>query len=479
MVALNEPHRLENTRPAAKAAGLGTPSRLPPVPVLLFMLGVIIPVWFTVGPILLMPHRLILVLMFFPVLAKFLSGKAGPIRSFDILMALSAFWAVSAIFLGGSMRGNGLVQPSGIYVLESVGAYMMARVYIRTADDFVAFTKFFFLLVLVLSPLAMIESITHRAFLLEMIPNSVNVVNIPIRWGMRRAQSVFAHPILFGTFSGIGFGLFWYIMGSKLTRYGGALFAFMGTVFSLSSGALVSITFQIIFILWEKGLKQIPKRWTIFAVLFALTYITIDLLSNRTPFHVLVTYATFNSGSSYNRILIWRFGMENVWANPWFGLAENSFTWKRPRWMSTTVDNYWLLLAMKYGIPCVGLLAAALYQIIRRISFAQLRDPTSIACRAGYLTAIGGLILVGGTVHFWHGVMAFVMFFFGAGVWTIDEGIREQNRPEGEGADGEGDAVVEPSADDFVYTRQPARHSRSSPVPKTAPTRRTSRQRGG
>jgi len=327
--------------PATQVAGAsGATSRLPPLMVLLFLAAMVLPVYINVGSVLLMPHRIILLLMFFPLVGQLLAGRAGPIGVFDWLMFFSTGWALMAIQLNENYLGGSNIQPMGVYVLEFLGAYLLGRVAIRSRDDFTAFVRMFFLILLVLVPFAVVESVTHRAVLLEILPQSVRTVDAGTRWGMRRAQTVFGHPILFGVFSGIGFGLFWYVMRTRLMQVGGAVLAASGTLFSLSTGALVSITLQIIFIAWESMTKRFPRRWTVFAILSVLAYVVIDLLSNRTPFHVLITYATFNTGNSYNRILIWRFGMENVWANPWFGLGENVQTWSRPSWMSSSADNY-------------------------------------------------------------------------------------------------------------------------------------------
>ena len=419
--------------PVTQVAGAAVvPNRLSRMMLLLFMLGMVVPVWMRVGPLLLMPHRVVLLVLFVPLMIALLSGKAGRIRSFDILMMASALWAVLSLGVKGSTLGASIPQQMGIYMLETFGAYLLARVTIRTADDFIYFIRLFFIALLILVPFGVIEAVTHRAVMLELIPKSVGIVYTEPRWGLRRAQTVFGHPILYGVFCSTAFGLFWYAMRSKLTRVGGAAMAFIGTFVSLSTGALVSITMQITFIAWEMVTKAAAKRWSIFAGLSVLAYVLIDLLSNRTPFHVLITYATFNSGSAYNRILIWRFGMENVWDRPMFGLGADVTLWDRPYWMSASADNYWLLMAMQYGIPCFLFIATALFIIMRKVSFAPLKDPMAQACRAGWLTAMGGLIIAGGTVHYWHGVMAFSMFFFGAGVWAIDAGAADQAAPERE-----------------------------------------------
>ncbi len=427
---------------------------------LIFILGIITPIWIRVGPLLLMPHRIVLLLLFVPLFFMMLTGKAGRLRLFDFLMLGSSLWAALALAVNGSVLGLSVPQQIGIYMLETFGAYMLARVAVRSVDDFLYFVKLFFIAILILVPFAVLEAVTHRALLLEVIPSGPSINRNPPRWGLRRAQTVFAHPILFGTFCSVALGLFWYALRTHFGRLSGAGLAFVGTFVSLSTGALLSGVMQAVFLAWEVTMKSVPRRWTIFAVLSAIGYVAIDLLSNRTPFHVLVSYASFNSGSAYNRILIWRYGMENVWANPMFGLGADIALWSRPSWMSSSADNYWLVVTMQFGIPCFVLLAIALYMIIRKVSLAPLTDPVAQACRAGYLIALGGLILAGGTVHFWHGVMAFVMFYFGAAVWTLDAA-----------AQGQADTSAEPEESDvmgaqgLVYTRQPVKHVRDRPVP--------------
>ncbi len=102
---------------------------------------------------------------------------------------------------------------------------------------------------------------------------------------------------------------------------------------------------------------------------------------------------------------------------------------------------------MKFGIPSFLAMVMALFIILRRVSLAPLKDPLAQACRAGYLTAVGGLIVAGGTVHFWHGVMAFVMFLFGSGVWMIQAGRDDAAVPDVSEGDGTplGDTLPEDS----------------------------------
>ncbi|CAN0458798.1 unnamed protein product, partial [Ectocarpus fasciculatus] len=55
---------------AARVAGL-------PWLAIIFMVSIMVPITMRVGPILLLPYRLVLLVMFFPLLIRWLSGKAG------------------------------------------------------------------------------------------------------------------------------------------------------------------------------------------------------------------------------------------------------------------------------------------------------------------------------------------------------------------------------------------------------------------
>ena len=391
-----------------------------------FLLSLLIPFYLPVGPLLLMPHRIVLIVLFIPFFLKlFVSRTAGPVLAADWLLFLSTLWAAVAMLANHPL--GVVVEPIGIHIVEFFGAYLVARVAIRSSADFRRMAKTFFLIVLFLLPFAAAESLTRRPILLDLLPgNSVRVTDGGIRMGMRRAQTIFAHPILFGVFVSTGLGIFWYALRPRGLRFIGAPAAIMATIFSLSTGALISLVVQSLFIGWEMALRTLRARWRLFAAFSFIGYILIDLLSNRSPFHVLVTYGTFYTGSAYNRIRIWEHGTENVWNNPLFGLGLND--WERPSWMSSSVDNFWLLIAMRYGFPAIIMVVIALVLILRRVARKDLSDEGDALARAGYLVAFGGLCIAGGTVHYWHAMMAFVMFIFGTGLWCCTGGV--QKRPD-------------------------------------------------
>ena len=233
-------------------------------------------------------------------------------------------------------------------------------------------------------------------------------------------------------------------MGLKLLAIPAAV---IGAFSALSSVAILNVVIQSMLIAYDLVSRKIKHRWRIFAAGCVAGYIIIDIGSNRTPFHLLVDYATFNSGSAYNRILIWRYGTQNVRENPIFGLGEQS--WVRAHWMSPSADNYWLLMTMKYGMPAGLALFAAVIVIMWRTGRMPLTDKADRACRAGFLAALGGLLIAGGTVHYWTAMMAFVMFLLGSGCWMFTGGAMEANAdgpsPNGTPNQENGEAPKEPS----------------------------------
>ncbi len=78
----------------------------------------------------------------------------------------------------------------------------------------------------------------------------------------------------------------------------------LATFLSASGGPYLVLMLQGFVAAWERVFRGIQGRWLMLFGLFALTYLAIDLFSNRTPFHVFITHFTFSTQSAYNRILI-------------------------------------------------------------------------------------------------------------------------------------------------------------------------------
>lgn len=389
----------------------------------LFLLSLLIPLVIRLGPLVLLPYRIVLLAVFVPLFIKLVSGAIGRTVAADWLVLGAALW--TALAMAANHPLGQVIEPVGINVLEFFGAYLVGRVAIRSAEAFIRMVKILFWILVVLVPFGIVEFVADRNIILSVIPSSLPDGNQGIRFGFNRVQGPFSHAIHYGVFASAILGLAWYAFNPLVSHFRYWLtvpIVGFSTVMSLSTGALIAFNVQVILIAWEMITKPNPKRWAIFGWLSAAGYIIVDILAERTPFHTIVFRLALTTESAYTRILIFEHGMNNVRDNPIFGLGMND--WVRPSYLGASTDNFWLLVAMRYGVPSFALLALAVFVIIRQSSRVPLTDPKDRACRAAFLTTIGGLIIAGGTVDYWKAMLAFFMFLLGSGVWTFTGGAR-------------------------------------------------------
>lgn len=396
-----------------------------PLPAILYLLCVLLPITFQMGPLALTLLRAFLLLLILPILVKLLMGRYGRIFLTDILFALHIVWAALALKVNNPDQ---MVEQIGSVGAEFLGGYLVGRVYIRTPEAFVALSRWLIFLVFCTTPFAIYEARTGWPILIDLIRrlpgvSTVAIVTIEARLGMERVQAVFAHPIHYGLFCSVAFSLAFVALKGVISdtrRYVSSVIVGFSGFLALSSGALLAIILQIGLIAWATIFDRIRWRWWLLVGLFALAYVVIDLLSNRTPIRVFMSYATFSANTAYWRSLIFEYGIQNVWAHPLFGIGLND--WARPDWMSflRSVDNFWLLMGMRYGV--MGFLTVAggygwAVALIMRRNFET--DPVLAQLRRAWVFTFLGLSFTLCTVHVWTNVYSFVFFMFGAGMWLI------------------------------------------------------------
>src|SRR5690606_27898252 len=123
-------------------------------------------------------------------------GRAGQMMLADWLMLGAALWSALALMVNHPF--SMVIEPSGVQILDFYGAYLLARTCIRSAEDFQRVARTMFFILLFLLPFAVAESITHRAVLMLLVGEPGAAVDIGARFGLRRVQAVFAHPIHYG-----------------------------------------------------------------------------------------------------------------------------------------------------------------------------------------------------------------------------------------------------------------------------------------
>jgi len=370
--------------------------------------------------------------MFLPMLLTLASGRKLKANVFDALVLFHCAWAMLALINWGGL-GQGL-ESGGIYVIECLGAYLVGRVYIRGLVDFTAFAKLFVGCVAAMLIFTLPEALTSNHFLYNFFAAATGAPSAPYidkRMGLARAFGTFDHPILYGVFSAAAFSMAYYLIaGRRLTNFRGMVMVLavsVATFLSASGGPYLVLIMQIFVATWERVLIGVQGRWKLLLVLFLLTYLWIDMMTTRTPFHVFITYFTFSAQSSYNRILIFTYGTAEVARNPILGIGLGD--WIRPPWMSDSMDNFWLLLAVRYGLPSMLALLGAMIGLV--VAIANRPDFPAAWKNARHAWAFGlfGMAVVGATVHLQNALFVLFMFIIGSGVWMYDTKPDQSARP--------------------------------------------------
>lgn len=350
-------------------------------------------------------------------------GGSGKKQLVDWLIIFHCIWASIALFHAHGL--SGAWEAAGIYMIEVLGGYFIARSYIQTQSDFRYTCKILFILVIILLPFAILESFFGN-YILREIFGGVPAGSEP-RFGLLRAQTSMAHPILFGVFCATAFPGLYYVMSNNSDgrRFiiGSAIIT-LATFLSLSTGALVALLTQFALVAWDRLTQSIQRRWRLLGGLFAAAWILVSLASNRGPVRVFIWYLSFNRDSSYNRILIWEYGTAEVARHPIFGIGFGD--WIRAPWMSDSVDNFWLLEAMRFGLPAAIALVGGVAWIIVRLARQNIIVPELNDCRMAYMITMAGLIISGATVHFFGVLFPYFFFVMGGGVWMISEKVNKR-----------------------------------------------------
>lgn len=428
---------------AAAVAGAGV--------LLLYFLVTLLPISAEVGGLRLSPLRLLLLAMFVPYLVQVFQGQAGRLTRIDLLIMAHAFWIVLALVV---VHGAQRIAFAGITTVELVGGYFLGRVLIR---DTLSYRRMVMLLVatmIFLLPFAVVELITGRLVIPEILGKVFDTIyrgkSAYGRMGLERVYAVFEHPILFGLYCSVAIANLFYVINGKIgVRMLGMSFAGVMTFMSLSSAPLISVGLQVMLILWDKITKS---AWVTFIILAVTGYVTIDALSNRTPVTIIIETLTFNAGTGWTRIAIFESGIRAVQNSPFVGIGFND--WPRPHWLTSSVDNFWLLTAMRYGFVGAGFLVFAFFFHMYQIMQTRIVDPQARRMRTGYGIALVAICFTLTTVHVWGSLGVFVMFYLGAGGWFYtNEAITRQ--PE-DAVEAEPDPAPPPTR----YTRFPATHTR-------------------
>lgn len=368
------------------------------------------------------PHRLALLVLLPIAFARLLLDRNHRIRLFDVLMIAFQVWTV-LIFMYHQGASGGLVY-GGSLALDGLGAYLVARVWVRDEATFLAVLRALAVAVLAAALIALPETLLGQNFthdILGAITGYHHPTAIETRLGLTRAYGTFDHPIHYGTFCASLLALFWYASIDQSQRYRRTALLVGATLLGLSSAPILCLALQAGLLVWERATRRIPSRTTLTLTVLVGLYIGADLVMSRSPINFIATGLTLDSWTGYYRLQIWEHGLNNVYNNFWSGIGLND--WTRAWWMaSSTIDAFWLVIAMREGVPGLLLIVSSIALITRGIVKFGLRHPSASVrnMSRGWIMSLIALSLVGCTVHYWNVLYAYFFFFIGLAGWIAD-----------------------------------------------------------
>lgn len=438
--------------------------------VIITILTLITPMYFSIGEVLLTPSRLwFLVLV--PILGiQLLSGKYGKTVFLDYAVVFKIIWMAvcTAVHLPSV-----LVTFIGSQAVVILGGYLAARCFIRTPEQFMAMARFLGIIILVFVPLALIESMSSDLIIppiLDAVPGveSHRDVDYEPRFGLDRAQVVFSHPIHWGLFASLSFSVVLIANRNKISamlRVPWSALIIIGVFFSVSSGPFLATLLQGALLLYNRIFQALAIRWKLMIYGGGGLYMLLEVLSDRPAYFVILEQMAFNSHTAGVRRTLLEMGTAQVMRTPLLGTGFTS-SWL-PTWMTGSLDNYWLATALNYGLPAFTALASGLLItmfFVGRRRFALNSDAAN--CKFAWMVLMVSLGFTLATVAIWSEMMSAIYFMFGAGVWLLFYPGQEDG---GEETVSEGPVDTAPAR--TPYSRFAPRRARatSSPANPTSP----------
>ncbi|MBG6178780.1 hypothetical protein IWQ55_006649 [Labrenzia sp. EL_208] len=385
-------------------------------PILAFLFCLMIPIEFSIylGPVLMTPSRLYLTILALPIFYLFFLKTR--LRYFDAVFLSYVIWVGFAFIAKRGLLGG--LEIVGQKTIELLVPYAISRIYIKDLKDIHKTLRFLLAALVILTLLALPEAVLKFRFLHE-IPRQFTGFYYDIqhdtRIGLLRAASTFENPILFGLFSAMLLSMLVLTAKTAMGRFWGGVITFFATFLSLSSAALLIYVLQVIAIVVERCTRSIKHRWKLAFGGASIFILALETVSNRGAIGLVSSYLTLNPHTAYTRMQQWEYTIDDVLRNPFVGVRPAEIT--KPFWLTDSIDNHWLLVAVESGIPAAILLALTVGLITRALHLKQLEINNYEMSRVARGWTIGVLMvcLGGATVALFGKIVPFFTFYLGIG----------------------------------------------------------------
>lgn len=368
----------------------------------------------TVADVYLSPYRLFLIGATLYVFSGALRQRLRLVWP-DLFVVLAMAWIWLASFITSGSVGTSTII-GGAHTVDMGLAYFVARATIQTPCDLRRFLVLIAPGVGLISAILVIESVTHT-LILQRLAGSLTGAPFPqrldVRMGLMRGFASFPHPILAGIFLGSFLPLY-LLSGLRGWPKVVGVLASIGGVLSMSSAAMLALVAGGLLYSYDWLSERIANlSWRIFLLFSAVLYVAVELTSNSGFYNLLIRYASLNTASAYNRVLIWNYGTENIARSPWFGIGYAD--WDRPDWMhSGSFDHFWLITALRFGIPeTFFLLGATLMGLVMVALKSRDLPPHDARLLRGVAISLAVFALGVNSVSLWMSTLAWFFVLLG------------------------------------------------------------------
>lgn len=347
-------------------------------------------------------------------------------RPADLWMFAGAAWMVVS-FIAVYGFGDGFIRGIAL-AFDVIMPYVIARLCIRDIADLRRLLVSFAPGVGVAAISMAIESITHVQFVKQTAASIFGRLSRyqggvavgaaqgfrDVRLGLLRASGPFNHPILAGLFLAGLLPLYWRAGIRGWPWYVG-LVASLCAIFSVSSAAILVLVLAVALVGYDMLSRLMPVfswRLLLLGSCIGLVFGQVASTSGLSSFLIRLT---LNPATGYYRRLIWNFGTRSVEKHPWFGIGFNDF--ERLPWMVASIDNYWLMLAMRHGlVTAIALLAATLAAMFSLAKAARGSSEIDRRLLAATIITLFVLALAGFSVALFGAMSSWYFMLIGIGL---------------------------------------------------------------
>lgn len=378
-----------------------------------------IEVFFKTGPLRIEPYRLLLIISFFALLKH--KKNDGP------LIILTCYVLLTSLSLCINHGFSSAIEAGGILYLETCISYSLGLCYVRNKQDHKTIFKIFSIMYLIISGPALIEFITgnkviHNLFE-HLTGNKQLAANLYtqeyMRLGFTRATAVFAHPILYAISATTIIPIILATNKIDKIKIHKLFFNIFGCIIAIitamTSTAISTLVLQQGLKKWYNINNKAIRKFIISLVLLSMLIIQVG--SNRGLIKFVAMSITLDPSTAYYRILQWEFSSDDIANNFFFGIGFNDFT--HPSWFSSSIDSYWLLNILQFGV--FSQIALILFFIKILMRTFKLQNSTELKeLSIAYRISIISVIFSGLTVDFFDRMQPILYFVLGSSAWLFD-----------------------------------------------------------